>query len=445
MILRALKTVIILSGLAAFLLLGQPDKAVASETENIRGWASTGQNGYIIFNCLDDGYAGRFPIHFPFYFNVEPCSMRQHGVNLDANNNFSGSAWNQAKGYVNFFSSTIPVGLDESFRTKCNAPCTQANSCIACYNEDQADQQVYGYMVVSSTQEWIRLDNLAVSPHTQITNYNAASPGIFSGYATSTAFGQISFNCTNDNSCTTNPYAVKIGPLEIRQLIAPNWAAEQACSAQGANNAILGWNRRSGEQKSFEVIVNNVNSTTSPIYYSGLVNSNTATQHPIYGLAYNTPYYWWLRVWDKNGVATPWRQFNTNGTKDWITDNYQGGQDTRTFISYKHEFPKPLFTWTPEEIVIATTSNRFISNSTYSISGNNQTPCVGSACIFKWTTSDGAASILTDTAASTSIEFTKATNTVVTLSAKDAAGYICSTSTVLNVNYALPLWKEIKP
>jgi hypothetical protein len=157
-----------------------------------------------------------------------------------------------------------------------------------------------------------------------------------------------------------------------------------------------------------------------------------------------------LRLWDDQGSSTPWHQFNTNGTKDWVSDNYQENlakspAPTLTFTTYKHEFPRTVFTWQPEEIIVATTTNLFASQSQYYNNANNQQSCGTAACRFKWTTSDNRADILAPTSATTSIDFTKATNTSVTLTATDNDNYTCATSTVLNVNYALPLWKEIKP
>ena len=434
---KILKLAGLFSVFAALLLFSNIKPASASALENLRGWANNSTYGYISFNCLDDGYAGHFTFTFPFAFNIAPCAYNQHGVNLDATNNFSGDAWNSVLGFITFSSASSTPS--NAFRSHCSG-CV-SGTCSACYEE--SSRQVFGYMQVKTTGEWIKLDGLAIP--TQITNYLDPQPGIFSGYATST-FGAISFNCANDGSCATNNYLVKIGPLEIRQMIAPNWGSAEACSL-GANQAILKWNRRSGTQTGYQVIVSTANSTTTGVVYNSGQISNTATQASVSSLAYDTSYYWFLRLWDDSNTATAWRQFNTSGTKDWISDNYarnlQKGS-SQTFTTYKHEFPRPLFTWLPTEITIATTTNSFVSNSSYYNDSNTLQPCNGSVCTFAWSTSDSGASILSSTTASTSIMFTKATSTVVTLTSTDDAIYTCSTSTVLNVNYALPLWREVK-
>ena len=80
-------------GLSIFLavfLLASVHQASANATHNIRGWAYNGNYGYISMNCLDDDFAGRFTFTFPFAFWIAPCSISQHGFNLDVNNIFSG-------------------------------------------------------------------------------------------------------------------------------------------------------------------------------------------------------------------------------------------------------------------------------------------------------------------------------------------------------------------
>ncbi len=438
---KLLNIVGFISVVTALLLFSNIKSTLASEAHNIRGWAYNSTYGYISFNCLDDGYAGRFPFAFPFAFNIPPCYSNSHGVNLDASNNFSGEAWNSVLGFIDFSSaSSTPSNV---FRAQC--PSCISGVCSACYKE--STREVFGYMKIRTTGEWIKLDGLP-NP-TQITRYEDPQPGIFSGYASST-FGAISFNCTDTGTCATNNYRVEIGPLEIRQMIAPNWSSNEACSL-GAKTAVLKWNRRSGTQSAYQVIVSTANSTTTgKIFDSNQVN-NSATQVSLNLPNYDTPYYWFLRLWDDEGTPTAWRQFNTvNG--DWISDNFVRNSQkntidpNKTFTSYKHEFPKPLFTWSPEQIIIATTSNSFVSNASYYNDSNTLQPCTGSICSFLWTVTEPSINdILTPTLASTSIEFSRATSTVVTLSVTDDAVYTCSTSTILNVNYALPLWKEIKP
>jgi len=433
-----LKISILFSVLMAVFLLSPVKSAKAATTDNIRGLAYNSLYGYISFNCLDDDFSGRFPFTFPFTFNILACATNNHGVNLSANNIFSGDAWNTFLGTITFNSTSTPPD-GGAFRSNCEVSVATST---ACYRE--VDRKIYGYMRVVSTGEWINLNDSSVLPTAGITNYNDPTPGIFSGYASS-SFGAISFNCTNDGSCSTNNYDVKIGPTEIRQMTAPNWDSVSAC-ANGAQHAVLKWSRRSGTQTAYELIVSTANSTSTGVIVDTGKVSNNATQYYFTPPSYDTPYYWFLRLWDDTDTPIAWRQFNTNGTKDWITDNFTRNSqigNLQTFTSYRHEFPLPSFTWSPTQIVVATTSNSFISNSSYYTDANSLQTCSG-VCSYNWSVSDAGAVITGTTSPSTSILFTRATNTSVTLSATDDDTYTCSTSTLLDVNFLLPTWKEVK-
>ena len=429
-----------------------PHPAAADATHNIRGLAYNSSYGYISFNCLDDDFGARFPMSFPFTFYIGPCTVRESGVNLDENNNFSGEAWNSILGIITFNSASTPP--TEHFRSACNnnGTCLAANNCTACYNED--DGHVYGYMQVVSTGEWIRLDSEVINPSTQISNYLSSQPGIFSGYAIST-LGEISFNCADVGVCGTNSYYVRIGPLEIRQLQSPHWSAAEACSL-AANRAVLKWSRRSGIQTAYQILISTQDSITNGIALDTGKVSSAANQYNVSGLDYDRSYYWFLRLWDGDDAPTAWRQFNTSVpnrlVQDWLTDNQAYNQAknpsgyTKTFTTYVHEYPRPIFTWSPEEITIATTSNAFVSNSRYfsSIAPTTSQSCNDGGCTYQWSTTDNLAVITSPTMASTSIEFATATSTAVTLRVTDNNNYSCATSTTLNINYQLPLWKEIK-
>lgn len=431
--------------LGLFLLAFNVQEARADASHNIRGWAYNSTYGYISMNCLDDNFAGRFTFTFPFPFFIAPCTVSLHGVNLDNSNNFSGDAWNTIIGYIEFGGTNIAP--DYSFNINCESTCDSTNNCYACYNE--STETVHGWARIKSTNEWIKLDDNSVPPTTRISNYNSATPGIFSGYASST-FGAISFNCTNDGSCGINPYEVRIGPIEIRQLTAPNWTAAEACDSDQAKRATLKWSRRSGIQTAYQIIINTSNTTSSPLIDTGKVSS-VVNQKIFYPASFNydTPYYWFLRLWDNDDQASPWRQFNVWGTKDILTDNSSGniahGGDSRTFTTYKHEFPEPYFAWSSTDVLIGT-STYFSSASSYYDNSNNRQSCeAGLACSYQWSISgDPLATNSNPTSASTTVVFKKATSTIVGLSITNDTFYTCSTSTQLNATYGLPIWKEVK-
>jgi len=420
---------------------------VTSEN-NIRGNAYNATYGKISFNCLDDGTGGHFPYTFPFPFSTEPCNPNTHGVNLDESNNFAGEAWNATLGLITFNATTTPPD-NYAFNTNCPNTCNLANNCWACYNEN--DQKMYGWARVINGGQWIQF-NSSLAPQSSMNNYLSPNPGIFSGYASS-SFGSISLNCINDNSCLSDDYKVYRWPIEIRQLSAPNWAFSEACSS-GARQAVLKWYVNSGSQSAYQVIINNANNTTSPIYDSGKT-SGSAKQFICDGgacsLDYDEHYYFWLRLWDESYTATPtpWRQFNTSAG-DVLTDNVAANSSsqnpTLTFTTYKHEFPMPYFSWSPFDVIVGSTTSFTNSSQYYNSTYPNYNPqvCSAGTCYYLWTTTDTGAMIASNTAATTSIVFTKATGTRVYLKTTDADNYFCSTSTLLNVNFLLPTWKEVK-
>jgi hypothetical protein len=422
----------------------------ASINENVRGLADSSQ-GYISFNCLDDDFAGVFPFTFEFRFNVPPCSFSQHGVNLDIDNNFSGLAWNPTLGFIDFGATSTPPD-NYAFNVNCLSTCNAGNSCSACYNEN--NQRVYGWAKVISNNSWIEL-NSVVSPQTSITNYLAPTPGIFSGYASS-SIGSIRFNCSDNSSCGTFDHKVYIWKLELTEMSAPNWSFNDACTS-GARKIVFKWLRRSGTQTAYRVIVNTVNSTSTPVFDSGTLTGSAAQlvcPGPLCGFTpeYNTTYYWWLQLWNQDNEATELFQFNTN-TYGNLTDNVAGNNVANpddanlTFTAYKHEFPIPYFTWSPFEILVGTSTD-FSSNSRYYTTASpnsNSQLCVDGNCQFLWTASDPAALIANATRSTTSIVFANLHPQSVSLRVTDADLYTCSTSSpLLSINFALPLWKEVK-
>lgn len=433
--------------------------AQASLSDNIRGLANS-LYGYISFNCLDDDFAGRFPFIFTFRFNVPACSLSNHGVNLGLDNKFTGQAWNPTLGYIDMNPAGPPPDNYASTNAHCQSPCNASN-CLSCYNE--IDQRVYGWARQAVTDgEWIEL-NSAVNPPTMMTNYAAPTPGIFSGYASS-SFGAISFNCTNDSSCGTFDYKVYFWKLDLEEMSAPNWSFAEACSG-GARKAVFKWSRRGGTQSAYRVIVNTVNSTSSPVFDSGKIygvaqqlacpgpNCVNIIDSSIFTPAYNTTYYWWLQLWNNNDEETEYFQFNTDvyGSQA-LTDNVIYNQtvnpddDNLTFTTYRHEFPTPFFTWTPFEPIVGS-STEFISNSAYysGVGPGASQPCVGGNCTLLWTASDPAAIISSTNTPTTSITFVNIRPQTVSLAVTDQDQYTCSmTSPTLTINFELPIWKEVK-
>lgn len=451
----------IILSIALFSLLSL-NVALADESHNIRGLASSSK-GYISFNCLDDDFFGRFTHTFAFYFHVPPCSVSQHGVNLEANNNLSGQAWSPSLGFIDFGSASTPTLASteyDKFVSDCmpGNHCTSANDCIACYNENS--QRIYGFAYSIKEGKWIRLDD-GSQPNLVMSNYNSAPPGVFEGItaASNTSFGPISFNCKSDNTCGIDNYKVYMWKLALHSMSAPNWSMAEACKGT-ANQANFRWILKSGQQKSYRIIINNVNSTSSPLMDTGRIYSSTARQLICPSLDcklfipdFKTSYYWWLQLWDEEDNPTELIQFNadTFGIAD--LNNWQYNKDYSpnpklTFTTYRHAFPHPLFYYSPADIYVGT-STQFTSDSTfYTDAQPNSNPqtCVDGNCSFLWTASLPLQAIISSsTMASTEIVFKNTFTQKINLEVRDPHGYTCSYSqTFSNINFQLPLWKEVK-
>lgn len=472
-------------------------KNVSAATSTVRGkvWIND-QSQYMYMSCEDDvigdrlsddvtvthnlcggnaanGYVCDTPPNNAFHFYSVPCSNLVHHVYLNGSGNFSGSAWNYAKGMIDFYATSSPPD-SYAFNVNCPSTCNLSNNCSACYNE--TTQKVYGWARVAANGAWIRLDSTTTATRTPVAlqNWNTATstlpghnihPGDLIGYATTTS-ETLSFNCESEwngvsaGNCGVRDYRAYISELQVGHLSAPNWSYAEACSG-GAQKVIFKWYAKSGwnaagtyTQTAYQIIANTVNSTSTPAFNSGKV-SGTAVQYTCPGPlcawtpSYSGTYYWWIRLWDANDQPTPWYQYGVvddhNGSQDELT----GGDpvaDSRTFKIYAHEFPNPFFTWDPTDVIVGT-STRFVSNYAPS---SPVTPlpmsCYGT-CAYLWTTNNmgvGGDYISNPTDATTTIIFSHATSAVVTLSVTDSFNYVCSKETAITVNYGLPIWREVR-
>ncbi len=444
--------------------------AATSTVRGIGWW----DNEKVYFNCLDDQIgdqldvpenlsgSGKYPSpNNLFHFYSAPCTNLVHGVYIDDQGNFSGQAWSVAKGLISFSgTATPPGGYSATSQTgTCLNKCNASNNCWACYNENT--QNVYGWARVDGDGTWIRLDSTATPP-VKIQNCAGASvwpgdniqSGDFVGNGTS-SFGNFSFNCKSEasgsnpgrNTCNTRDYKVYLGNLSIGSLSAPNWTYDQACNGP-ARGATLKWCKRSGTQTAYEIVVNNRNdlSTSTAICWSGKKYSAFASQYNLPNsdstcgsLAYNTNYWWWIRLYDETDTPTGWYQYFGNKSTDTDGDS---DDNAYTFTTYKHEFPTPYFVWSPYEILVGTSTYFSATSSLYYQAATPGTPqtCSGNNCRYLWSTNDPGAIISTTTNPITDIIFNLAASSTITLKVTDNDNYYCSSTSIRRINYALPLW-----
>jgi len=427
---------------------GSIETANTAPSDNIEGWAWSDAIGWISFNCTD--------------FN---CASTDYGVRLDPSTmNFYGYAWSDNVGWINFGSSTTATPDSNAFSSNCQdsgADCVVSTECIACYNPD--NNKVYGWAHIISMGDdgWISL-NCENDGSCVTSNYGVyVNQADFYGWGwngnviASSGIGWINFR----GSSTTIPWVTltNIHFPDAHNLTAPNWAATDACNA-GAKGAILTWDfydKDGDSQGYYQVIVNTVNSTSSPLINSTKL-SGTAEQYIISSndLKHDTAYYWWVKVWDQYGFPSGLVQFDTDvdtaTTTHLLTDNQAANVLSTTFTTYAHEFPVTDFDFVPDEIIkgeIAT----FTSNSLYytDASPTSSNACNDSNCDYLWSAVGiEPGGIASPTEEMTEMLFKYSLNpsvatTTIFLRVTDINGYICTTTTSTFVDL-LPNWKEIK-
>lgn len=369
------------------------------------------------------------------------CVNNDYGVNIDhVTGNFSGYAWSSNIGWMDFApSSPYPNNPNHSARYE--------------YSDVGYNKRVTGWAKILSLGDggWLKMSDDSVADwNGKGVKINIAT-GDFSGWAwngndTGAGIGWVSFNCLNDDSCAVSDYKV-IGnvntPPTAIDLSAPNWNYNQACSLY-ARQAFLRWEfsdpDTSAEQSAYQVIFDNDSDPADPIINTDKIIS-IANQYSIgpSQLAYNTPYYWWVKVWDNYDVASDWAQYDTEPD----TDNNDGAE--YTFTAYLHEFPDVDFSRFPENPSKGE-EVQFTDNSEVYLSAAPSTPvlCDESKCDWQWTFGD--ADIIEGAAASSSliVKFNSAGGQAVTLKVTDNDGYYCSATKQININVSLPKWKEVK-
>ena len=469
---------------------------------------------YVYFDCNEYESGSRLDMTGNFYDLPEPRGFKffiggcviNHRVNIDSSGRFFGAAWNFKKGLINFGGTSTPVAVPNyNFNVNCNpgVTCDASNSCSACYNS--RTQRIYGYAQASSTGDLIVLDSnlgLPTENNLQLKSWNLSSstlpfygsinPGDFVGHGSSVISGTrypLSFNCLSENggsisACIERDYKVYVSNPRIGQMTAPNWSYSDACNCSpncgpgSAKKAVLRWNLASGSHDAYEIAVTktNVLATSSPdtVCHSDFKLGNTL-QYTIpnsgdricktsASLDYNTSYYWFIRLFYlEDGVyqATPWYQFGVNDDHEGAAYDINNGppnltnptDNAKTFTTYKHEFPTPYFSWTPEEIVVNDENTIFTAldpvNTSKYFSPTNPNIALncdeaGINCSYTWLASNDA-QVTSPNNATTTIKFVRPGNSVVTLSITDPSGYYCARPIlVTNINYGLPVWREIK-
>lgn len=396
---------IALSFIIVYVEYSQDIKTIeAGSGDNVSGYAWSENFGWVSFNCSNDS----------------SCGTVDYGVNVDSDTgNFSGYAWSENAGWIDF----APVG-----------PYPESPQNSANYNNTTG--VVTGWAKVLSLDEggWLKMSG------TWSNGVSIDSSGDFHGWAWNgnaddSGIGWLSFNCLDTDVCGTSNYAVhgEINSLpEAVNLSAPNWSFSQACSLS-ARQAFLRWEFSDADdgsyQTAYQIILDDDSDIDSPILDTGKVDSG-AVQYALNAdyLDYDTAYYWWVKVWDDNNVASDWAQYDSATD----TDNEDGND--LTFTVYKHELPDVNFSWLP--------TSSSVGEEVYF---SDTTAVYGGSSIEELLWQIPADANINDDATSTPvIIFGSSGNQNVNLQVTDSDGYYCDLSQTVDINVSLPSWTETK-
>jgi len=439
-----------LAGLVFFILFFQGGaKVTKAEGEMpVGGWIWNENIGWISMSCVNQG----------------TCGDTDYGVKIDASTkNFSGYAWSPNVGWISF-QGTPP---DETFSSNCLADCNGYLNCTACLDPDSGKVWGWAKILALGDDGWMKLRDDSDTWGVSIDFSSTASEGAsFTGWAWNdgsahgSGIGWTSFSCSNQVSCSSVPYYAYLSGSHIPQVAtmsAPSRSYAGACVA-GAKSATLSWTIKDDDpgssQSAYRVIVSRTNNI-SDVVLDTSKQSGSAEQIAIPAngvLNYNTPYYWFVKVWDDFGLASDWKQFDTTASGT-LTDNIDANNaissnPNLTFTTYSHEFPVSNFSLSPTNPVVDEPVN-YTANAGYYTdeSPSASSTCDGTNCFYRWSGTGFKSGPANPTTATTSVIFNysagEGINTM-KLNVTDLSGYSCTTSKPILTD-VLPVWKEIKP
>jgi len=404
-----------------FLILSISQSAIAGTTDNVSGWAWSENVGWISFNCYND-YNGDGVLE-------DHCSSSNYGVKLDPSTKvFSGYAWSEHIGWISFNRSETGAPPTED-------PCFDG-SCIA--KLDPSTNKVYGWAKAlaygGGWDGWIKLND---------ANYGVtlnSSTGEFEGWATGwddtpgeAVVGWISFNCKNQNVCSTSTYKVFLTappnqPPTANNLSVDAQSSDVICGETSGSRAKFSWNfvDPGDSQSAYQIQIDNNSDFSPPEVDTGKILSSSQTfllSRPYPLLKWGTTYYWRLMVWDNHDATSTW----INGP---------------SFTTPSHAYPAIDFSWKPQRPVVGEVVQFTDQSNCYDTAGT--TTCSNSTDdSFLWTFQNGNPQSSTNQNPTTT--FSSIGESKITLKVTDSYGYSCSVSKSLRTTYPLPFFKEIPP
>lgn len=465
----------------------------ANGSGNVSGFAWGENYGWVSFNSRDcdindDGSFGDVtaPVGCPA---SSPPSANGYSVNKDySTGQLSGFAWSENLGWVYF-------GPDDAeIATSTSAP----DPTLGWAKMNTVTGAISGWAKVLSlgNDGWIKLKKEAGDTLSSSYGVNATTTGDFSGFAwngnasSSLGLGWLSFNSKdcdiNGNGsfvgevgapvgCPTTgtAFAYKVAVINTPPTVASasmtsRWTNTDACDANSALRQQLNWHYNDAETDigtAYQIVVTNTSSVEilrTPVCDSSKVgigsctmaltclnNINTCTYTlnttvaPL--LSYGKAYNWTVQVWSGTASSS-------------VVSAPSFGSPPSAFTTFTHEFPEPVFTWSPSspskgQVVTfsPTGSNVYAGTSTVQAA-------TGANALWNWSFASG--NPLTSNIMNATTTYSIATTSIVTLTLTDkqTPSYSCSTSTpasgggggggdggALIIKQTSPKWIEQKP
>jgi hypothetical protein len=295
-------------------------------SNNVFGWAWSENVGWISFSCENQNW----------------CSTSTYGVNINPDGTLSGYAWSENIGWISFNTSSLDGCQYGNCEAKIDLSTGKLSGWARACAVFQSGCSGSTTLNAGGWDGWIKLSG---------TNYGAylTSTKEFLGWAwgggnssSSAVIGWISFNCENQNWCSTLTYGVTTTfalnqPPQTPYNLRVTWDHCQFKNPAGNGSLsipTLSWSDFSDpdrdQQGGYEIQIKESttgNSTTVISTTPG--NSYTFTYELASSfLNWNKTYEWKVRVKDDH-------------------DNWLGWSETSTFTTPEQPYPWVDFSWDP--------------------------------------------------------------------------------------------------
>jgi len=399
--------------------------AWAGANHNVSGWAWSSNIGWISFNNTTGGGGINYGVH------IDPLSKE-----------FSGYAWSNNIGWISFNKADLAGCLD--------------GNCLAKLDLDNGE--VSGWARALSQGDnwdgWIKLRGVtSPPPYVYGVKVNLTNKELEGWAWGSDVIGWISFNCKNEDICSTKSNYKVIADIN-RPPTATNLSVPSCCYCETPVQQKFSWKFSDPDgdnQKYYWLQVDKQGDFLSfgegeyDLKVGSYAANNTVTQGFTSlvktpgnnQLGYNINYYWRLKVIDSR-----------EATSTWISGP--------SFTTPTHIFPSPNFSWKPEnpskdEVVqlCAVKEGDCLdmeeeNDSVCYNSVNGEISCSNAG--LNWILPSEAEFTGTSTASTKNpkVKFKTEATHIIKLEITDDVGG-CSCEKSIGISKALPEWKEVAP